>query len=281
MAKRDFSIEQMVIFLDAPIVADSFSVKTRQQIMEDVSRSWKSLPASLVAATANRATAVSSLMVLAGVVASSTTYVYGELTYNPAIQETALEPAKLFPSVVSHMLDSAAGKLLGAGLSVALVGVTLKTGKKIMESATAAGKAKSVSLEDVLAQSCPTGSMSGLFSNFSQTRARLAEISIPHRNLLSHLSGAELRVFLQGNDQLRQEMLSARPPSYAQRLACINALDVNLFSRIAQQMVLVGSTWEGPLAHGPATLKESLRLMRQRNSPTDIPAAPRSNSLPA
>lgn len=263
MNKRGFAIEQMAAFLDAPTQAASFAEKTRNQIMEDVSREWKSMPAALIGAVSSRSSAASSLIVLAGVVACGATLAYGTSVGNQDIQDTAVETAKLFPSLVVHMMESAAGQLLGAGLVLALGSVGLKMGKKVLESSSASSKARLVRLESALTQTLPDGASDHL-GNYDNTQARLDEITVAHRNLLTHLSGHELRIFLHGGDRLREEILTARPPSYSQRVACIQAMDVNFFSKFAHQLVLAGSTWEGVLAQGPATLKEGLAAMRQK-----------------
>lgn len=266
MNRRGFTIEQMLILIEAPTEAHSFSVKTRQSIMEEVNREWKKSPGKYLSESVSRGAAASSLIVLAGIVTGASIFAGGAAINSQNIKDTAIELVSFFPSLVTNMLNTATGSLVGFAGALAASGVAIKIGKKFIDTGGAAKKARAVSLDGALAQEIPANSFAQKLNDYETTRALKESIPVAYQNLLTHLGGVELRVFLHGNDRVREDILRARPPSYTQRLACISALDSNFIARAANQIVLAGTTWDGALAQRRATLKESLAAMRQSKS---------------
>lgn len=107
MNARGFSVEQMLLFAEAPVVAKSLGQRERVDVAKDIAREWKSLKETTFQAASDRAPAFGSLVVLAGVVSCATIQAYGAGVSSKDIQETAQILSLGFPHAIQEVLDFA------------------------------------------------------------------------------------------------------------------------------------------------------------------------------
>lgn len=269
MAQRGFAVEQIIVFVEAPAVSTSFADRTRSQIMKEVQAEWEALPLSkrLEKTVATKNKPVGAMVALAGITAGSLILAYGRAAQSADVKQVATVVSGAFTGMAMKVVEAVTqiGAVDNAPIAALTAGSTLalaKMGKTIIEKRQAAEKARKVSLTPNLKDSVAPNTLASLFSGHKETQAKLEQIPVAHRNLLSHLSGDEIRIFLHGNDDLRAEILTARPPSYEQRLACTYALDKHLFFRWRDEQILVGTNWDDAASKIPATLHKGIIAMR-------------------
>jgi hypothetical protein len=245
--------------------------------MKEIEGEWKEVPLSgrIEKDIATKSKPVGTIVVLAGVTSGSLFLFAGSIAKN-AVQKATLSEvgviiataltgstAKVFDAATRMAAaDNVLPTLVLAGSALSLI----KIGKSIIEKRHVAKKARKISLVSNLKDSTAPGTLPSLFSDHTEVQAKLDKISRARQNLLSHLSGGEIRLFLQGDDKLRTEILAARPPSYEQRLACTYALDKNLFKRWIDEQILVGTAWDDVTSKAPASLRQSILDMREESS---------------
>lgn len=291
MEERGFSVEQMISFLQAPSRAMGGFGLSREKIMERTIAGWQSRQTNASSVVSDIISSPRKAPLLAiGALGAATTCsligLYGVIFNDPAATQTGQVMAQGFDKMqlVQAVASQAINTLLSKGMVATSAGLLVSAlyFSGVRQAANRKSSLGSVAdLEEKLSQTPAPGSLSDKINDYRLINKKLEEIKRPYHRLLSHLNSSEVRMFLAGDDEVRRQILTANPPSYEQRMLCLQDLNQTTRGAWNADLKLAGQAWTGVLAHGPVCLEACLAKMRLpdpscENDPTAMPGvAPR------
>ena len=232
--------------------ANSLSLTTTHRGQEMIDQGWR------------RSTSAGSMAFLGVAAVTAPIYVAGLVFQSPDMMDTSIQTAQILSKQAFEMMQAIVqGSAMGLVMGAAKVGHMANTHSRDRRTALGAPKELETKLK-ALSVEADGSHVNGEPFLLSQALSSLAALPTPHCNLLRHFTARELVTFLEGDDSLREALLTQNPPSLEQRKQVISAESESFRENFNRQLKLMGTTWESEhSSEGQVVLKSSLLEMRK------------------
>lgn len=256
MRNAGYSFEQTFLYLEAPDQSPLHTQTTKQDYLK-IWRADKNFKPKIKSidvidrgkfAAGAIASLVGSSVVFSGMTA-------GLILNNVDIMEVSKIMSDGFGGLTSNIHEAIQQPTLKNWVHLALAGGSVGYGMAKFRSA--ADEAKECDL------------YKNIRTNTSEERQILVDhidqLSVSSKHLLTHLTPEELQLFLTSKDQVQEDILRTRPPSFEQRSKSLLSSDSKMASKWRESLKLACATWDNEVemfSH-PVTFKESLLKIRR------------------